>query len=129
MFLIAITKLKFTIDPTDERPNNPHSQSIASDRIESFRQNRPVIGDRQRVALSGIGFQGDLNPACAVFDGVRDQFVCDEAERNADNSRQLNFNSLNDDGPLCALRGKHEGEIATKVLKVLLEREGLYSVQ
>ena len=41
----------------------------------------------------------------------------------------VDFNPLDDDDPLRALRGQHNGEIATKILEVLLERKGLHAIQ
>src|SRR5271166_4846579 len=130
LVLIASTNPQFTADPLDKRPNNPHSQSFAGGWIKSFRPNRAIIGDRQRVALPRIRFQPDRDAAFAVFGRVRDQLIDDEAERNAGDGRQLDFNPLDDDDPLRALLGgQHRGEIATKILEVLLERYGLYAIQ
>jgi hypothetical protein len=130
LVFIASIDPQFTADPFDKRPNNRHSQSLAGGWIKPFRQNWAIIGDRQRVALSGVLFQPDCYPACAVFGRIRDQFVDDEAERNAGDGLQFDVNCLDDDGLVRALlRGQHRGEIATKILEVLLERDGLYAIQ
>ena len=129
LVFIASTNPQFTADPFDKRPNNPHSQSFAGGWIESFRQTRAIIGNRQRVALFRIGFQADRNPACAVFGCVRDQFVGDEAERNSGDGRQLiSMPSTTMIRSGCS-EGQHHGEIATKILEVLLERKGLCAIQ
>ena len=88
-----------------------------------------IIGNRQRVAFFGIGFQANRDPACTVFGGVCDQFVGDEAERNSSDGRQSDFDSLDDDDPPRVLGGQHHREVATKIVEVLLECKGLHAVQ
>jgi hypothetical protein len=75
LVLVSAINSQFTADLFDKRSNDPHSQSFAGDGIESLRQGWTIIGNRQRVAFFRIGFQADRDPACTVFDGVRDQFV------------------------------------------------------
>jgi hypothetical protein len=88
------------------------------------------ITNRGRVALSGIRFQPDCYPACAVFCRIFDQFVDDEAQWNTSDGPQFDVNCVDDDGLLRALlRGQHCGEIATKILEVLLECDGFYAIQ
>jgi hypothetical protein len=81
LVLIASTNPQFTADPFDKRPDNPHSPAFAGAWVKSFRQDRTIVRNRQRIALSGIRFQRDRDPAFTVFDRVRDQLVDDEAER------------------------------------------------
>ena len=64
LVVITSTNVQFIADPFDGRPDNFHSQSFAGGWIKSFRQNRTVIGDQQRV--SGIAFQLDRDPAFAA---------------------------------------------------------------
>src|ERR1019366_8141374 len=61
--LVGASDLQLSIDPFDKRPNNRHSQSFADGRIKSFRQRRTIVGDRKRIAHSGIRFQPDRDPA------------------------------------------------------------------
>src|SRR5271165_5062585 len=67
LVLIASTNPQFAAYPFDKRPNNPHSQSFAGGWVKSCRQDRAIVGDRQRIALSGIRFQPDRDPGFAVL--------------------------------------------------------------
>src|SRR5258708_26416656 len=127
--LVASTDPQFTTDPFDKRPNNRHPQSFANGWIKPFRKRRTIVGNRQRVALSGIRFQPDHDPAFAIFGCVRDQLGYDEAERNAGGGLQVDLDALDSDDLLqTLLRGQYRGEVATMILDVLLQRDGLLAV-
>ena len=88
--LIASTDQQCTADPFDKRSNYPHSHPLPCGRNKSLRQTRAVIGDRERIALSG-SLQPDRDLAFAVLGRIRDHFVDDEAKRNGGDGRKRDF--------------------------------------
>ena len=102
LVVITSTNVQFTTDPFDERPDNFHSQSLASEWIKSSGETGPSLETDSAYPLRDP-FQSDRDLAFAVFGRVGDQFVDGKAQRNAGNGGQLDLNALDDDDPLRAI--------------------------